>query len=99
MEAHGQGRPGRERRGRGMDVAMPHRHVHTPWPGLAPALGPRGARTFWNLVLSFGWWCNIGREGRVVSFGGEGAAASAQVFGSHWVSPTFLSWAQTSSGV
>ena len=54
MEAHGQGRPGRERRGRGMDVAMPHRHVHTPWPGLAPALGPRGARTFWNLVLSFG---------------------------------------------
>lgn len=34
----------RERGGLRVDVAVPHRHVHTHGPGLAPALGPRGAK-------------------------------------------------------
>lgn len=78
MEAHGQGRPGRERRDRGMDVAMPHRHVHTPWPGLAPALGPRGARTFLFSRLDDG--ATLVEKAELCLLGERGAAASAQGF-------------------
>lgn len=81
-----------------MDVAMPHRHVHTHGPGVAPA--PKHSGTlFFHLDdgVTLVEKAELTETRYVVCGVGEGQARIAQGRSGHWIPPTFLSWDHTSS--